>query len=114
MKRLPLVLTLIAAFMIAGLLSCEKEVEKIVEAEPAIQVDTVNVSSADITQGQTVTLVPSLTFREDANVDQANLQYAWFVDGGMVVNTSEDSAWWEAPAEDGVYKAIVQVTDGTN
>ena len=114
MKRLPLVLTLIAAFMIAGLLSCEKEVEKIVEAEPAIQVDTVTVESTDITQGQTVYMVPSLTFREDASVDQANLQYAWFVDGGMVVTTSEDTAWWEAPAEDGVYKAIVQVTDGTN
>ncbi len=113
MKRLPLVLTLIAAFMIAGLLSCEKEVEKIVEAEPAIQVDSVMVESTDITQGQTVYMMPSLKFREDANVDQENLKYAWFVDGGTIVNTAGDTAWWKAPAEDGVFQATVQVTDGS-
>ncbi|MCF7804424.1 MAG: hypothetical protein K9N46_14690 [Candidatus Marinimicrobia bacterium] len=112
MKRLPLILILALGFVVAGLVSCEKE--KIVEAEPAIKVTEVVASDTMVTQGKTVTL--TATLETDEEVDAASIELKWFAaNGEFVGHVSEgDTVTWKAPAEDGVYRVTVHATDGEN
>jgi len=114
MKRLPLLLTLMLGLVAFGLMSCEKQVEKIVEAPPAIQVTSINYAQADttITQGKTVMFVASVEAED--TVDVGSLQFKWFADKGSFKTSSGDTATWVAPGEDGVAKLSVHVTDGSN
>jgi len=114
MKRLPLVFILTLGLVVTGLVSCEKEVEKIVEAPPAIKVTQVVASDTTVTQGQMVELTATVEVEED--VDASALEYKWFAaEGGFAHEVSEgDTVTWKAPGEDGVYKVTVHVSDGEN
>lgn len=121
MKRLPLIFILTLGLVVAGLVSCEKEVVK--EAEPLIKVTEVVASADSVTQGETVTL--TATVETDAEVDMSGLEYKWFASEGDFMNhvmVGEDSirvniadtVMWKAPGNDGVYTITVHVTDGEN
>ncbi len=110
MKRLPVILLLGVVLVVAGLVSCEKEVEKIVEAPPAITVTEIMVSSTDITPGQTINL--TATVDAEDTVDTASLQYRWFADKGTFSVSEGDTAVWKAPADSGMVKVSLHVTDG--
>jgi len=112
MKRLPIVFYLGIALVVAGLVSCEKTVEKVVEAPAAITVTTVNASADSVTQGQPVQLWTDLDLAE--GVDAANLKYNWYADKGTFAVSTGDTAVWTAPGETGVVKVTVHVTDGEN
>lgn len=110
MKRLPVILLLGVVLVVAGLVSCEKEVEKIVEAPPAIQVTEINLSSTDITPGQTVNLTAAIEAEDTVNT--GNLRYEWFADKGTFKVSEGDTGVWKAPADSGMVKVSVHVTDG--
>lgn len=112
MKRLPIVLYLGIALVVAGLVSCEKEVKKIVEAPAAITVKAVNASADSVTQGLTVQLWTDLGF--SANADSTNLKYNWYADKGTFDVSTGDTAVWNAPGEPSMVKISVHVTDGEN
>jgi hypothetical protein len=104
--------------------ACEKEVEKIVTETirdtvtitntdtvvmEIILVDTINSSSNNITQGQTVELTVQTTLDPAAGTD---LTYSWSTDGGTIDHPDNDTIMWKAPDTDGAYKVRVTVSDG--
>jgi len=112
MKRLPIVFLLGIALVVSGLVSCEKEVEKIVEAPAAITVTSVSATADSVTQGQTVQLWAAVEMAD--SISSANLQYSWYADKGSFAVSSGDTAVWTSPGETGVVKITVHVTDGEN
>jgi hypothetical protein len=112
MKRLLLVLSLTTVFVFAALVSCTKEVKKIVEAPAAITVSKVVASDTTVTQGLPVTL--NAEVETDASVDASTLTYTWYADKGTFHSNVGDTVVWTAPEEDGAVKVTVHVTDGTN
>ena len=114
MKRLPLILILVISIMAVGFISCEKEVEKIVEAPPAIKVTQVVASDTMVTQGQMVELTATVDLEE--GVDAAALEYKWFAEDGEFSHgvSTGDTVEWKAPGTDGAYKVSVHITDGEN
>ncbi|HKJ66346.1 MAG TPA: multiheme c-type cytochrome, partial [bacterium] len=112
MKRLPAIFMTMLGLVTLGFVTCEKEVEKIVEAPPAIQVTSIWASDTTVTQGLTVQL--SATIETEEGVDASALKYSWFSEKGHLEVSSGDTAVWVAPEEDGVAKVSVHVTDGEN
>ncbi len=112
MKRLPVIFITMLGLVALGFVTCEKEVEKIVEAPPAIQVTSIWASDTTVTQGLTVQL--SATVETEEGVDAGGLEYSWFAEKGHLEVSSGDTAVWKAPEEDGVAKVSVHVTDGEN
>jgi len=110
MKRLPVIVILGITLVIAGLLSCEKEVEKIVQAPPAITVTEITLSADEITQGQVVDL--SAVVETEDTVDTGDLVYNWYADKGSFQVSEGDTAVWKAPADSGMVLVSVHVTDG--
>lgn len=114
MKRLPLLIILTLGLLAIGLMSCEKQVEKIVQAPPAIQVTSIDYAQSDssLTPGKTAKFVAEVSAED--TIDVGTLKFEWFADKGSFKTSTGDTAVWVAPKDSGVTKISVHVTDGTN
>ena len=119
-KNLITILLAPVLMIVLGIFSaCENEKEVIKTVEVLVHdTVTVNIISVDsiftipdsITEGASVRLTATTTFRDGVGP----LTYHWFSTGGVFDNAEGDTVTWKAPDDPGVYVVSVHVTDGEN